>query len=94
MIEESLANVEAARCFEAIDPRTVRKMLILFGATGLCPDAASGPTRSSIRSIGIIDRIGLEEDKDRPKISIRHTSKRIFERLRVCCTALRARSPL
>ena len=30
--------------------------------------------------IGIIDRI-LEEDKDRPKKQ-RHTSKRIFERLR------------
>ena len=36
--------------------------------------------RSSIPFIGIIDRI-LEEDKDRPKKQ-RHTSKRIFERLR------------
>ena len=51
----------------------------LFGATGLCPDAA--PVRPKLDPfIGIIDRI-LEEDKDRPKKQ-RHTSKRIFERLR------------
>ena len=51
----------------------------LFGATGLCPDAASGPPEA--RSVHrYIDRI-LEEDKDRPKKQ-RHTSKRIFERLR------------
>ena len=52
----------------------------LFGATGLCPDAASGPPEA--RSVHRYYRpYILEEDKDRPKKQ-RHTSKRIFERLR------------
>ena len=56
-----------------VDPRTVRKMLSAYVRTR--------PGRPKLDPfIGIIDRI-LEEDKDRPKKQ-RHTSKRIFERLR------------
>ena len=75
---EGLSQREAARCF-GIDPRTVRKMLsysVLPGYVRTRP-----PVRPKLDPfIGIIDRI-LEEDKDRPKKQ-RHTSKRIFERLR------------
>ena len=52
----------------------------LFGATGLCPDAASGPPEA--RSVHRYYRpYPGKEDKDRPKKQ-RHTSKRIFARLR------------
>ena len=52
----------------------------LFGATGLCPDAASGSPEA--RSVHRYYRpYPGKEDKDRPKKQ-RHTSKRIFARLR------------
>ena len=75
---DGLSQREAARCF-GIDPRTVRKMLSYSNPPGyvrtrppVCPKLDP--------FIGVIDRI-LEEDKGRPKKQ-RHTSKRIFERLR------------
>ena len=75
---EGLSQREAARCF-GIDPRTVRKMLSYSVPPGYV--RMRPPVRPKLDPfIGIIDRI-LEEDKDRPKQQ-RHTSKRIFERLR------------
>ena len=75
---EGLSPREAARCF-GIDPRTVRKMLSYSVPPGYV--RTRPPVRPKLDPfIGIIDRI-LEEDKDRPKKQ-RHTSKRIFERLR------------
>ena len=75
---EGLSQREAARCF-GIDPRTVRKMLSYSVPPGYV--RTRPPVRPKLDPfIGIIDRI-LEEDKDRPKKQ-RHTSKRIFERLR------------
>ena len=75
---EGLSQREAARCF-GIDPRTVRKMLSYSAPPGYV--RTRPPVRPKLDPfIGIIDRI-LEEDKDRPKKQ-RHTSKRIFERLR------------
>ena len=75
---EGLSQREAARCF-GIDPRTVRKMLSYSTPPGYVrtrpPAARSSIERSSDY------RPFLEEDKDRPKKQ-RHTSKRIFERLR------------
>ena len=60
-------------------PRTVRKMLSYSVPPGYV--RTRPPVRPKLDPfIGIIDRI-LEEDKDRPKKQ-RHTSKRIFERLR------------
>ena len=75
---EGLGQREAARCF-GIDPRTVRKMLSYPVPPGYVR------TRPPVRPkpdpfIGTVDRI-LEEDRDRPKKQ-RHTSKRIFGRLR------------
>ena len=75
---EGLSQREAARCL-GIDPRTVRKMLSYSVPPGYV--RTRPPVRPKLDPfIGIIDRI-LEEDKDRPKKQ-RHTSKRIFERLR------------
>ena len=70
---EGLSQREAARCF-GIDPRTVAIRWPGYVRT-------RPPVRPKLDPfIGIIDRI-LEEDKARPKKQ-RHTSKRIFERLR------------
>lgn len=75
---EGLSRREAGRRF-GIDPRTVRKMLSYSVPPGYVR------TRPAVRPkldafTGIIDRI-LEDDGGRPKKQ-RHTSKRIFERLR------------
>jgi transposase len=75
---EGISSREAARRF-GIDPRTVAKMLAFSVPPGY--RRKKPPTRPKLDGfIGIIDRI-LEEDKDRPAKQ-RHTSKRIFERLR------------
>src|ERR1700716_3747826 len=75
---EGLSRREAARRF-GIDPRTVAKMLMFSvppGDRGRRP-----PPRPRLAPfVGIIDQI-LEADKGRPAKQ-RHTSKRIFERLR------------
>ena len=65
---------EAARHF-GIDPRTVKKMLSFSVPPGY---VRIRPKLDPFT--GIIEQI-LAEDKDRPKKQ-RHTSKRIFERLR------------
>ena len=75
---EGLSNRAAARRF-GIDPRTVAKMLVFSVPPGYRRNLP--PKRPKLDPfIGIIDRI-LEEDKGRP-VKQRHTSKRIFERLR------------
>ena len=75
---EGLSQREAARRF-GIDPRTVRKMLSYSVPPGYVRTRL--PVRPKLDPfIGVIDRI-LEEDQSRPKKQ-RHTSKRIFERLR------------
>ena len=75
---EGLSQREAARRF-GIDPRTVRKMLRYSVPPGYV--RTRPPVRPKLDPfIGVIDRI-LDEDKERPKKQ-RHTSKRIFERLR------------
>ena len=75
---DGLSQREAARCF-GIDPRTVKKMLSYSVPPGYV--RARPPARPKLDPfIGVIDRI-LEEDKERPRKQ-RHTSKRIFERLR------------
>lgn len=75
---DGLSQREAARRY-GIDPRTVRKMLSYSIPPGYV--RTHPPARPKLDPfIGIIDRI-LEEDKDRSKKQ-RHTSKRIFERLR------------
>ncbi len=75
---EGLSQREAARRF-GIDPRTVSKMMVFSVPPGY--RRSKPPTRPKLDPfIGIIDRI-LEEDKSRPAKQ-RHTSKRIFERLR------------
>jgi transposase len=75
---EGLSNREAARRF-GIDPRTVAKMLVFSVPPGY--RRSLPPKRPKLDPfIGLIDRI-LEEDKSRPAKQ-RHTSKRIFERLR------------
>jgi transposase len=75
---EGLSNREAARRF-GIDPRTVAKMLVFSVPPGY--RRSLPPKRPKLDAfIGVIDRI-LEEDKGRPAKQ-RHTSKRIFERLR------------
>ena len=75
---EGISRREAARRF-GIDPRTVAKMLSFSVPPG---DRRSRPAvRPKLdRFVGIIDRL-LDEDKGRPAKQ-RHTSKRIFERLR------------
>ena len=75
---EGLSRREAGRRF-GIDPRTVRKMLSYSVPPGYV--RTRPPVRPKLDAFtGIIDRI-LEDDKARPKKQ-RHTSKRIFERLR------------
>ena len=75
---EGLSNREAARRF-GIDPRTVAKMLVFSVPPGYRRSVA--PKRPKLDPfLGVIDRI-LVEDKGRPAKQ-RHTSKRIFERLR------------
>jgi transposase len=75
---EGLSNREAARRF-GIDPRTVAKMLVFSVPPGYRRSVpAKRPKLDPF--IGIIDQI-LEDDKSRPAKQ-RHTSKRIFERVR------------
>lgn len=75
---EGLSRREAARRF-GIDPRTVAKMLTFSVPPGY--RRSKPPVRPKLDPFaGLIDRI-LEEDKERPAKQ-RHTSKRIFERLR------------
>ena len=75
---EGLSRREAARRF-GLDPRTVSKMLAFSVPPGY--RRSRPPARPKLdRFVGIIDQI-LEEDKARPAKQ-RHTSKRIFERLR------------
>jgi transposase len=75
---EGLSHREAARRF-GIDPRTVAKMMAFSVPPGY--RRSKPPARPKLDPfIGTIDRI-LEEDKSGPAKQ-RHTSKRIFERLR------------
>jgi transposase len=75
---EGLSQREAARRF-GIDPRTVAKMVLFSVPPGY--RRKRPPVRPKLDPfIGIVDRI-LEEDRSRPAKQ-RHTSKRIFERLR------------
>jgi len=75
---EGLSHRETARRF-GIDPRTVAKMMVFSVPPGY--RRSKPPARPKLDPfVGIIDRI-LEEDKSRPAKQ-RHTSKRIFERLR------------
>ena len=75
---EGISRREAARRF-GIDPRTVAKMLSFSVPPGY--RRSRPPVRPKLdRFVGLIDQI-LTEDKDRPAKQ-RHTSKRIFERLR------------
>ena len=75
---EGISRREAARRF-GIDPRTVLKMLAFSVPPGF--RRSRPPVRAKLDPfVGIIDRI-LEEDGQRPAKQ-RHTSKRIFERLR------------
>src|SRR5437870_11627299 len=75
---EGLSRREAARQF-GIDPRTVAKMLAFSVPPGY--RRRRPPARPKLDPFtGIIDRI-LLEDEGRPRQQ-RHTSKRIFERLR------------
>ena len=75
---EGLSRREAGRRF-GIDPRTVGKMMVFSVPPGY--RRRKPPARPKLDPfIGIIDRI-LEEDKRR-QAKQRHTSKRIFERLR------------
>ena len=75
---EGLSHREVARRF-GIDPRTVAKMMVFSVPPGY--RRKKPPARPKLdRFTGIIDRL-LEDDKRRPAKQ-RHTSKRIFERLR------------
>ena len=75
---EGISRREAARRF-GIDPRTVAKMLAFSVPPGY--RRSRSPARPKLDPfIGIIDQI-LEEDKSRPAKQ-RHSSKRVFERLR------------
>src|SRR5271157_5554181 len=75
---EGISRREAARRF-GIDPRTVGKMLAFSVPPGY--RRSRPPARPKLDPfVGIIDRI-LKDDKTRPAKQ-RHTSKRIFERLR------------
>jgi transposase len=75
---EGVSRREAARRF-GIDPRTVAKMLAFSVPPGY--RRRQPPARPKLdRFTGIIDEI-LAADPDRPRKQ-RHTSKRIFERLR------------
>jgi transposase len=73
-----LSRREAARRF-GIDPRTVAKMMVYSVPPGYRRNRP--PARPKLDPfVGVIDHI-LEEDQNRPARQ-RHTSKRIFERLR------------
>ena len=73
-----LSRREAARRY-GIDPRTVAKMLAFSVPPGY--RRSRPPARPKLDPFtGVIDRI-LAEDEGRPRKQ-RHTSKRIFERLR------------
>ncbi len=75
---EGMSRREAARLF-GIDRRTVDKMLRYSVPPGY--QRKKPPARPKLDPfVGIIDRI-LQEDGQQPKKQ-RHTSKRIFERLR------------
>ena len=75
---EGLSHREAARRF-GLDPRTVAKMMVFSVPPGY--RRSHPPKRPKLdRFVGIIGQI-LEDDKLRPAKQ-RHTSKRIFERLR------------
>ena len=75
---EGLSRREAARRF-GLDPRTVAKMLAFSVPPGY--RRSRPPARPKLdRFVGIIDQM-MEDDKRRPAKQ-RHTSKRIFERLR------------
>ena len=75
---EGLSRREAARRF-GIDPRTVAKMLAFSVPPGY--RRSRPPARPKLDPFtGIIDGI-LAADEGRPRKQ-RHTSKRIFERLR------------
>src|SRR6201985_680096 len=75
---EGISRREAARRF-GIDPRTVAKMLSISVPPGYL--RSRPPARPKLDPfVGVIDAI-LVEDKGRP-VKQRHTSKRIFERLR------------
>src|SRR5262245_48748827 len=75
---EGVSRREAARRF-GIDPRTVAKMLAFSVPPGY--RRSRPPARPKLDSFtGIIDGI-LAADEGRPRKQ-RHTSKRIFERLR------------
>src|SRR3977135_3071962 len=75
---EGMSRREAARRF-GIDPRTVAKMLAFSVPPGY--RRSRPPARPNLDPFtGIIERI-LLEDEGRPRKQ-RHTSKRIFERLR------------
>jgi transposase len=75
---EGISRREAARRF-GIDPRTVVKMLLFSVPPGY--RRSRPPARPKLDPfVGVIDGI-LAEDKGRP-VKQRHTSKRIFERLR------------
>ena len=75
---EGLSHREVARRF-GIDPRTVAKMMVFSVPPGY--RRKKPPARPKLDPFtGIIDQI-LEDDKRRPAKQ-RHTSKRIFERLR------------
>jgi hypothetical protein len=75
---EGISRREAARRF-GIDPRTVAKMLAFSLPPGY--RRSRPPARPKLDPfVGIIDQI-LEDDSNRPGKQ-RHTSKRIFERLR------------
>jgi transposase len=80
---EGISRHEAARRF-GIDPRTVAKMLSFSVPPGY--RRSRPPARPKLDAfVGVIDRI-LERDQGRPGKGRpgkqRHTSKRIFERLR------------
>src|SRR5450631_4079059 len=75
---EGLSNREAARRF-GIDPRTVAKMLVFSVPPGYRRSVPAKRPKLDL-FIGLIDQI-LEDDKSRPAKQ-RHTSKRIFERVR------------
>jgi transposase len=76
---EGLSRREVARRF-GIDPRTVAKMLMFSVPPGY--RRSRSPARPKLDPfVGLIDQM-LEDDKGRPAKQ-RHTSKRIFERLRV-----------
>src|SRR5271167_1223536 len=75
---EGMSRREAARRF-GIDPRRVAKMLVFSVPPGY--RRSRPPARPKLDPfVGIIEQI-LEEDQGRPAKQ-RHTSKRIFERLR------------